>query len=133
MYLDSAPDAVPPSGAASFINRRAERVACDMLVRYAWRGHRATALVKDLTRYGARIEGVNGLRPGDWLTVLLPEVRAIDAEIAWVEGSSAGLAFASAVPAQAFTELVRNFATGGDPLGGGPFGPALRPPLPRAA
>ena len=111
MFLDRTPDAVPPVAPAAYIQRRAERVAFDMLVRYAWRGQRATALVKDLTRFGARIEGVSGLRKGDWLTVLLPECQPIDAEIAWVDGRSAGLAFDSAVPAAAYQDLVRNFAT----------------------
>ena len=66
-----------------------------------------------------RIEGISGLRKEDWLTLLLPDVQPIDAEIAWVAGTSAGLAFDSAVPLEAFDSLVRNFATGGYPPPGG--------------
>ncbi|WP_298195524.1 hypothetical protein [Novosphingobium sp.] len=119
MYLDHALDAVPPATPVAYMPRRAERIAFDMLVRYSWRGQRGTTLVKDLTRFGARIEGISGLRKEDWLTLLLPDVQPIDAEIAWVAGTSAGLAFDSAVPLEAFDSLVRNFATGGCPPPGG--------------
>ena len=119
MFIDRAPDAASPVSSVTPISRRAPRIAFDMLVRYAWRGQRATALVKDLTRFGARIEGLQGLRKGDWLTVLLPDLQPIDAEVAWAEGQSAGLAFADAVPASPFDELVRNFAAGGPRTPGG--------------
>ena len=119
MYLDHAPDAVPPATPVAYMPRRAERISFDLLVRYSWRGQRGTTLVKDLTRFGARIEGVPGLRKEDWLTLLLPDVQPIDAEIAWVAGTGAGLAFDHAVPIDAFDNLVRNFAAGGTlPPGG---------------
>ena len=119
MLNDRASDKGSPNSAIANIRRRAPRIAFDMLVRYAWRGQRATALVKDLTRFGARIEGLPGLRKGDWLTVLLPDMQPIDAEVAWADGQSAGLAFADAVPASPFDELVRNFAAGGPRFPGG--------------
>ena len=112
MFVDRAIDAVPPAAPRPHYERRAERVAFDMLVRYAWRGRRATAMLKDLTRHGARIEGLEGLRKGDGLTLLLPGLRAIEADVAWAEGRSAGLSLPEAIPADAFRSLVRNFAAG---------------------
>ena len=112
MYLDRAIDAVPPVTPRPHLARRAERIAFDMLVRYAWRGRRATAMLKDLTRFGARIEGLEGLRAGDGLTLLLPGLQAIEADVAWADGRSAGLSLAQAIPSGAFRDLVRNFASG---------------------
>lgn len=112
MFLDRTPEAVPPAAPVAHPRRRAERVCFDMLARYAWRGRRGTAMVKDLTRHGARIEGIHGLTKGDDLTLLLPETRAVAAEVAWADGHSAGLAFDVAIPAARFDELVRHFATG---------------------
>lgn len=133
MYLDRALDAGTPVAPLSYRERRAPRVAFDMLVRYAWRGRRATAMLKDLTPFGARIEGVDNLRLDDGLTLLLPGLRALDARIAWIRGRAAGLAFDAAIPQGQFNDLVRDFATGrpeSDPPA--PIGrPAPR--LPRAA
>lgn len=112
MFVDRAIDAVPPAAQRLPYERRAERIAFDMLVRYAWRGRRATAMLKDLTRFGARIEGLDGLRKGDGLTLLLPGLRAIDADVAWADGRSAGLSLPKAIPAGAFSDLVRDFASG---------------------
>lgn len=111
MFLDRAIDAVPPVASQPYAERRAERIAFDMLVRYAWRGRRATAMLKDLTRFGARIEGLDGLRKGDGLTLLLPGLRAVEADVAWSDGRSAGLSLANAIPTGAFRDLVRNFAS----------------------
>ena len=112
MFVDRAIDAVPPATPQPRLERRAERVAFDMLVRYAWRGRRATAMPKDLTRFGARIEGLEGLRRGDGLTLLLPGLQALDADVAWSDGHSAGLSLPCAIPAGAFKDLVHNFAAG---------------------
>ncbi|HEY6869859.1 MAG TPA: hypothetical protein VI199_08900 [Novosphingobium sp.] len=112
MFVDRAVDAVPPATPRPHYERRADRIAFDMLVRYAWRGRRATAMLKDLTRFGARIEGLEGLRKGDALTLLLPGLQAIDADVAWSDGRSAGLSLPTAIPAGAFRDLVSNFASG---------------------
>jgi hypothetical protein len=113
MYLDHTSDVTPAAPAATGrVHRQAERIAFDMLVRYAWRARRATAMLKDLTRFGARIEGIPGLSKGDLLTLLLPDLQPIEATVAWAEGHSAGLSFGAAVPAGCYDNLVRNFATG---------------------
>lgn len=123
MYLDpaiacppaSAPAAPPQSSPLvdqpNLRERRAPRVAFDLLVRFAWRGLRATALLKDLTRFGARIEGLDALRKGDCLTLLLPGLPATDATVAWAQGGAAGLLFEFPLDHADLTALIRDFAT----------------------
>lgn len=91
--------------------RRAPRVSFDLLVRYAWRGLRATVLLKDLTRFGARIEGLEALRKGDGLTLLLPALPATDTTVAWAQGGAAGLLFETPLDHVDLTALIRDFAT----------------------
>ncbi|MBA3054587.1 MAG: PilZ domain-containing protein [Sphingomonadales bacterium] len=124
MYRDPSPEAhSAPAGIAAFPQvRRAERHAVDLLVRYAWQGLRATVMLKDLTCFGARIEGIAALRTGDELTLLLPGLPATRATVAWVAGRSAGLTFEQALASAALDELVRDFAT-----------PCLNPYSPNAA
>lgn len=116
MYLDtvlaspsvSAPCAPP---AQSQRERRTTRVAFDLLVRFAWRGLRATVMLKDLSRFGARIAGLEALRKGDGLTLLLPGLQAIEATVAWAEGGAAGLLFEQPLEHADLTALIRDFAT----------------------
>lgn len=97
--------------------RMAERHAVDLLVRYAWKGLRATVMLKDLTRHGARIEGIEALRPGDGPTLLLPGLPPCDATVAWAAGRVAGLSFDQPLPQGAFDALVRDYA----PVAPGPL------------
>lgn len=94
--------------------RRAQKAArrhpVDLLVRYAWKGLRATVMLKDVTRFGARIEGIEALRKGDGLTLLLPGLAACDATVAWAMGRAAGLVFERPLDAVDLTALVRDFA-----------------------
>lgn len=115
MYLDPAfasPSVPAPCAptAESPRERRAERVAFDLLVRFAWRGLRATVMLKDLTRFGARIEGLEALRKGDGLVLLLPGLPAIDATVAWAECGAAGLLFEDPLAYVDLTALIRDFA-----------------------
>jgi hypothetical protein len=113
MYRD--PDSDTPFAQARIMpfpwERRADRHEVDLLVRYAWNGLRATVLLKDLTCFGTRIEGIEGLRSGDGLTLLLPGLPATHATVAWATGRAAGLTFETAIPAPALDTLVRDFAT----------------------
>ncbi len=116
MYLNAAHDPLPPPAPpvdfvpAALRERRAERIACDLLVRYAWKGLRATVLLKDLTRFGARIEGIAALRKGDGLTLLLPALPATEATVAWAEGGTAGLVFEYPLDHAELAALLRDFA-----------------------
>jgi hypothetical protein len=91
-------------------DRAHERHAVDLLVRYAWNGLRGTAMAKDLTRFGARIEGITALRKGDWLTLLMPGLPATHATVAWASGSTAGLAFEDPLDEEGYTALIEDFA-----------------------
>lgn len=88
---------------------RAERHAVDILVRYAWRGLRGTVLLRDLTASGARIEGLEALRRGDGLTLLLPEMPAVDATVAWAMDRAAGLRFDIPLDAAMLARLLSDF------------------------
>ena len=110
-----------PAGAVQPVNRRAERHAVDLLARYAWKGLRGTVLLKDLTREGARIEGLEALRQGDGLTLLLPDAPPVEATVAWALGRAAGLRFDEPVAEPELVRIVRDFA------------PASRPALTPAA
>lgn len=119
MYLDPAlvqisgpaQAAYAPQAVAPYRERQADRIAFDMLVRYAWRGVRATVMLKDLTPFGARIEGIEALRKGDGLTLLLPGLPATEATVAWVDGRAAGLVFELPLEHIDFVVLTRDFAT----------------------
>lgn len=111
MYTDPAimsANAARIPGAAW--ERRAERREVALLVRYAWKGLRGTVMLKDLTCFGARMEGLEALRQGDGLTLLLPDHPAIDATVAWAVGRAAGLAFERPIAAPSLDRLVRDFA-----------------------
>ena len=102
--LTAAP-ALPPVW-----HRRADRHAIDLLARYAWKGLRGTVLLKDLTAQGARIEGLEALRQGDGLTLLLPDAPPVEATVAWAMGRAAGLKFDEPIADEELLRLVRDFA-----------------------
>jgi len=110
MYTDSASFSAFGTAPARWV-RRAERRAVDLLARYACKGLRGTVLLKDLTSQGARIEGLQGLRPGDGLTLLLPDSAPVEAAVAWAIGRAAGLRFDTALGDKALERIVRDFAT----------------------
>jgi len=91
-------------------DRVTERRAVEMLVRYAWNGLRATVMLRDLTRFGARIDGIGALRKGDWLTLLLPGCPATQATVAWTGGSSAGLMFDVPLASAGYDALIADYA-----------------------
>jgi len=103
--------------------RTAERHAVELLVRYAWKGLRATVMLRDLTRFGARIEGMEALRKGDGLTLFLPGLPPCDATVAWAMGRAAGLSFDTPLALAGLETLVRDYA----PASVQPFTPASLP------
>jgi len=110
MHTQPAP--LSPAPAASpYTVTRAQRHAVELLARYAWKGLRGTVLLKDLTAQGARIEGLEALRQGDGLTLLLPDAPAVEATVAWAIGRAAGLRFDRAISNEALVRIVRDFAT----------------------
>jgi len=92
------------------LQRRAERVAFDLMVRYRLWGYRGTTMLKDLTPFGARIEGIGDLRIADEVTLLLPGLQAKTAAVVWVEGSALGLEFDHPLHGEVFRALVKDYA-----------------------
>lgn len=89
---------------------RAERVSFDMLVRFRFDGYRATTMLKNLTCGGARIEGLEGLRAGDKVTLYLPSLKPKDALVVWTQGGAAGLEFDRPLHPDVFEDLVQHHA-----------------------
>ena len=92
--------------------RRAPRIGFELMVRCSHRSTRSTVLLKDMTRYGARIEGIARPRLGEAVTLMLPGVPARMAFVMWTQGSSAGLEFGDPIEQGAFEAIIRDFAIG---------------------
>lgn len=90
--------------------RRTERVAFDMMVKYRLWGFRGQTILKDMTPFGARIEGLKDLRLGDGITLLLPGLQPKEATVVWAEGSAAGMEFDHPLHGEVFKALVRDYA-----------------------
>ena len=90
--------------------RRAERVAFDLMVKYRLWGFRGTIMLKDMTPYGARVEGLPDLRMGDEITLLLPELQPKLSTVVWAEGSAAGVEFDHPLHGEVFKALVKDYA-----------------------
>ena len=85
--------------------RRAERVAFDLMVKYRLWGFRGTIMLKDMTPYGARVEGLPDLRMGDEITLLLPELQPKLSTVVWAEGSAAGVEFDHPLHGEVFKDI----------------------------
>lgn len=90
--------------------RRAERIAFDMMVKYRLWGFRGTIMLKDMTPFGARVEGLSDVRMGDAITLLLPGLQPKLSTVVWQDGSSAGVEFDHPLHGAVFKELVRDYA-----------------------
>ena len=90
--------------------RRTERVAFDLMVRYRLWGYRGTSMLKDMTPFGARMEGLDDIRTGDEVIVLLPGLQPKSATAVWVDGRSAGIEFDHPLHGEVFRKLVKEHA-----------------------
>lgn len=109
MYTPPATMSANAEATARWV-RRADRHAIDLLARFAWKGLRGTVLLKDLTADGARIEGLEALRQGDGLTLLLPDAPPVEATVCWALGRAAGLRFDEAIASDELARIIRDFA-----------------------
>ncbi|MEO0032379.1 MAG: hypothetical protein RIS94_2137 [Pseudomonadota bacterium] len=92
--------------------RRAARVGIELPARCKHGLTRSTVMLKDLTPYGARIEGIGSQRIGDVVTLLLPGLKAKTAFVVWSEASTAGLEFDHPLHSSVFDSLVSDYAIG---------------------
>ncbi|MFM5908257.1 MAG: hypothetical protein ACKOPO_11855 [Novosphingobium sp.] len=90
--------------------RRADRVAFDLMVKYRLWGFRGTIMLKDMTPFGARIEGLSDIRMGDEITLLLPGLQPKLSTVVWAEGQSAGVEFDHPLHGEVFKALVKDYA-----------------------
>lgn len=92
--------------------RRAERVGLELPVRCKHGLTRSTVMLKDLTPYGARIDGLDKLQIGEAITLLIPALQPKMAFVVWSEPMSSGLEFDHPLHQDVFDALVGNYAIG---------------------
>ncbi|WP_235037686.1 hypothetical protein [Novosphingobium sp. 18050] len=73
----------------------------------------STVMLKDLTPFGARVEGVGPLEIDEMVTISLPGCRPSLAFVAWANAHGAGLEFIEALPADRFDDLVARYGLSG--------------------
>ena len=95
--------------------RRVPRIGFEIMVRCNHGRVRSTVMLKDMTRYGARIEGLKAPSEGEAISLMLPGEPPRLAFVMWAQGSTAGLEFGDPLPAHAFDTMIRDYAIGTQP------------------
>lgn len=95
-------------------DRRHEREKVEMMARFRRDLASSTVMLKDLTPYGARIEGIGALQIDEAVSLALPGCRPAIAFVAWANEHCAGLEFAEPLESSVFAELVAQYGFGGD-------------------
>lgn len=90
-------------------DRRQARAQVEMLAHFRRDGISMTVVLKDLTRYGTRIEGVGALEADEVVTLGLPGCRPFIAFVAWANAHCAGLEFVEPLPEDLFRDLVGQY------------------------
>jgi len=102
-----------PLADGEFANlRRAPRVGFELMVRYRRGVTRSTAILKDMTTHGAKIEGLGRMELDEPITLLLPGERPCEAYVAWSKDHTAGLEFGDPLHQSVFDRLVADHAVG---------------------
>lgn len=99
-------------GSAMQMERREPREAVEMLARFRRDVSSSTVMLKDLTRHGARIEGVGALGADEAVSLALPGCRPLLAFVAWANDHCAGLEFAEPLATETFLHLVEHHGLG---------------------
>lgn len=94
------------------IERRETREQVEMLAKFRRGLASCTVMLKDLTRFGARIEGVGRLDADEAVSLALPGCRPTMAFVAWANEHCAGLEFADPLDGRIFSDLVRHYGLG---------------------
>lgn len=95
--------------------RKARRVGFELPVRCKHGLQRNTVMLKDLTRFGARIEGLDRPEVGEPVTLLLPDQPPRTAFVVWHRGATVGLELAEPIDTNSFEALIRDYAIGQAP------------------
>ncbi len=104
--------------------RRAPRVGFELLVRCKHGTVRSTVMLRDMTRYGARIEGLMFPREGEAIGLILPGEAPRLAFVMWARGGSAGLEFGDPLPGDVYDAMIRDYAIGRQPEPPSPIQPS---------
>lgn len=96
--------------------RRATRIGVELPVRCKCGLLRSTVMLKDMTRHGARIEGIGQQRVGESVTLLLPGLPAVTAFVIWSDPATSGLEFLTPLPIEPYERLIGDYAIGHVPL-----------------
>lgn len=94
------------------IHRRQAREQVEMLAKFRRDLVSCTVMLKDLTRFGARIEGVGRLITDEAVSLALPGCRPAMAFVAWANEHCAGLEFADPLDGNVFHDLVSRHGLG---------------------
>lgn len=94
--------------------RRHQRAQVEMMARFRRDLASSTVMLKDLTPYGARIEGIGALQIDEAVSLALPGCRPVIAFVAWANDHCAGLEFAEPLDSSVFAELVAQYGLGRD-------------------
>lgn len=105
---DPGSDAYDPSNR----ERREQREEVQMMAKFRRDVTSSTVMLKDLTRFGARIEGVGPLERDEAVSLALPGCRPSMAFVAWANEHCAGLEFAEPLEDSVFAELVAQYGLG---------------------
>ncbi|SFF91873.1 hypothetical protein SAMN05518801_103175 [Novosphingobium sp. CF614] len=92
--------------------RRQERENVEMMAKFRRDLVSSTVMLKDLTRFGARIEGVGLLETDEAVSLALPGCRPSMAFVAWANDHCAGLEFAEPLDGDIFVDLVARYGLG---------------------
>lgn len=103
-------------GIGQAYERRHVRENVEMLARFRRDVIRSTVMLKDLTRFGARVEGVGQLRADEAVSLALPGCRPAMAFVAWSNDHGTGLEFAEPLDNTIFAELVAQYGLGRAPV-----------------
>ncbi len=92
--------------------RRNTRAAVEIMATFRHALTSSTVVLKDLTRFGARVEGIGPLKTDEAVSLGLPGCRPALAFVAWTEGLSAGLEFAEPLSEAVHADLVSRYGLG---------------------
>jgi hypothetical protein len=96
--------------------RRAARIGFEMMVRCKHGPARSTVMLKDMTRHGARIEGLMAPELGEAISLMLPGETPRLAFVMWTRGGAAGLEFGEPLTRDSFEAMIRDYAVGRQPM-----------------
>jgi hypothetical protein len=107
-------DVVPAAASAPGGERLHPREQVEMMARFRRNIASTTVMLKDLTRFGARVEGVGALEVDEMVTLSLPACRPSLAFVAWANEHCAGLEFVEPLEDRLFAELVARYGLSGE-------------------